>query len=266
MKYVVLLILTLVAVSIGAQPPQRQGGERRAFTPRSGNYMQRSFAPQGGSPYSRQIFPSGQPVMPSRSKMSYPQPGGAPSSGAPPTSYPSQYGKSYSPKQPSGAVDMPYSRNRIMRKAEETRSSGSSKSSGEASSSKSSRSRLESTKTSKPETVVNSRLVPGYDRPAMEPSQMGETLRDSTGQIREAIHGDGDVKPAVEDVRSRVTEMKGRLRNEPVHVQLKLSSIERMYKEGAAQIEEGERTGEQSKMQMGLEKIEKANEYLKEIE
>lgn len=102
----------------------------------------------------------------------------------------------------------------------------------------------------------------------MEPRELREAFRGSTSRISDAMENRSseDVSQEVEAVRARVTEMKGRLRNEPVENQLKLSSIERMYNEGAASLEEGHRMGDENKMRMGLEKIEKANQRFEEIE
>jgi hypothetical protein len=273
MKYLVTIIAMLAAAQVMAQTPSRQSGQSRSFVPNAGSTQQQKYmVPPSGNPYVGRSYPGVQP--PTTTRRYYPsQPGagGTQPMMVPPYGQSYSPGKSYSPSSksskatmPDGAVDVPMSRSRIVRRSEETRSS----SAPENGVSRSKKSEPKSNKAATQQGVSYSRMSPGYDQPAMRPREMSVEMRDSTGRLSEAIKNGSpeEVDQHIESIRTNFSEMKGRLRNEPKENQLKLSSIERTYQEGTEQLEEGRRSGEQSKIDIGLEKIEKANEQLEEIE
>jgi hypothetical protein len=172
--------------------------------------------------------------------------------------------------------DQPYSRNRIVRRAEEIEqeqrgNSGQQRSENslqEGSSPSNYYIRPGApTVNSRQQPVVYSRTMPGYDKPSADPVQVRKQIKGSTDRIYRAMQNGSlnGIDNDVEAVKQNVNEMKGRLRNQPLEDRLKLSAIERLYNDGTGLLEEGQHSGEKSKMRMGLEKIEKANEQLLDL-
>lgn len=110
------------------------------------------------------------------------------------------------------------------------------------------------------------RLDPSYNLPMASPAEMGLLFRKSSKRIQEEMQAGASVEEELGQVRTHATQLKGRLRGLPLESRLKLGAISAMYEDGASLIEEGQSSGEQSKVQMGLDKIENANQLLDELE
>jgi hypothetical protein len=65
-------------------------------------------------------------------------------------------------------------------------------------------------------------------------------------------------------IRSHASSLKS-VGNLTLEQRLKVSSIARMYDEGVSLIDEGQATGEEVKIRLGLEKVDEANRQLNRI-
>lgn len=67
-------------------------------------------------------------------------------------------------------------------------------------------------------------------------------------------------------IRRHNESMKARLDKLPPQQKLKLHSVSRMYSRGADLVQEGRQSGEDSKLRLGMEKIEDANRQFRQID
>jgi hypothetical protein len=113
-----------------------------------------------------------------------------------------------------------------------------------------------------------SRLAPGYDKPTASPSEVLTEFKASSTRIQQALANKqtDSVDSEIAAVRERAACLRGRMRNLPLDQKLQLGSISHMYDDGAAMLEEGRKTGQTPKVEMGLQKIEEANRSLEKLE
>ena len=105
------------------------------------------------------------------------------------------------------------------------------------------------------------RKRPGSDMPTVKPSEAKVQFRSSSDRIREAMKkGDYDsVDGELGKMRGNYETLPGRMRDLPMQERYLVPSISRMYQDGAALIREGRESGDDAKISLGLEKIERAN-------
>lgn len=109
-----------------------------------------------------------------------------------------------------------------------------------------------------------SRLLPGYDQPAASPSQVRVEFQSAREKIRQSLQQDqsNGLENEIGSMRDNAASMRGRLRNLPIEQRLKVGSISHMYDEAAGLIQEGRSSGEESKVRMGLERMDHATRQL----
>lgn len=110
-------------------------------------------------------------------------------------------------------------------------------------------------------------VVPDFDQPPATTEQVRMELGNASKGLRTAIQqkNDQDMANYLDSVRSQAETMKSRMRNLGPDSNLKLSTISHIYERGADLIEEGQRTGDDSKVRLGIEKIDDANRQLDNI-
>lgn len=108
----------------------------------------------------------------------------------------------------------------------------------------------------------------GYYPPGQSPSDLHRQFKSSSESLKKAMSsGEKDrISEQLYGIRHEAQTLRGRLRTLPLEQRLHVPSISIMYDEGTRLVEEGMRTNQQSKIRMGLEKIEDANRRLGELE
>jgi hypothetical protein len=97
--------------------------------------------------------------------------------------------------------------------------------------------------------------------PTMSPTEAKVQFRSSSDRIRSAMKkGDYDaVDGELGKMRGQYETLPGRMRDLPMEKRYLVPSISRMYQDGATLIREGRETGDDAKIDLGLEKIDRAN-------
>lgn len=111
-------------------------------------------------------------------------------------------------------------------------------------------------------------VPPGYVTQPMTAREFRADFGSAHEKLTSAISKKNttEVDASLNIVRDRAEQMRGRLQNLPPQKKFQVGSISRIYDMGADLIEEGRRNGEESKLRLGLEKIEQGNRQLEQLE
>lgn len=111
------------------------------------------------------------------------------------------------------------------------------------------------------------RILPGYDLPSATVSEVHSDIHSGSSRLRTAFEAsdEGGLEQSLDELRTHVETMDGRLRDAPRESRFCIPSIERMYRTAIGQIEQGVETGQDEKIQLGLQNLEIANEELEKI-
>jgi hypothetical protein len=110
-----------------------------------------------------------------------------------------------------------------------------------------------------------SKLNPGT-RSSTKASEVCGQLRNSSNRIQDLMEKKefATIANETDAIRSHASSLKS-VGNLTLEQRLKVSSIARMYDEGVSLIDEGQATGEEVKIRLGLEKVDEANRQLNRI-
>lgn len=100
------------------------------------------------------------------------------------------------------------------------------------------------------------------------PSQVSSEFKSSRLRIENALvrNDSGAVDAEIGSVRERASGLREHLNGMPLDQKMKLLPITRMYEEGATLLEEGRQNSDESKVRLGLEKIDKASSQIDRFE